>query len=89
MISFYTYGNALKKQTQFSASIKLIHLQDPYHILSNQYNLNYTSAVYQVSSDSEENLLLFQPVLFFPRTAKGQNLLFYENRTLLSTLFFL
>ncbi len=76
---FYTYGNAPQETNTIFSFYKTNTLADPYRILSNQYNLSYSSAVYQVSSDSEENFALFQPVLFFPRTAKGQNLLFYEK----------
>lgn len=77
---FYTYGNASQTANTIFSIYKTNALADPYSILANQYNLSYTSAVYTISSDSEDNFALFQPVLFFPRTTKGQNLLLYEKR---------
>ncbi|MEN6444487.1 MAG: hypothetical protein ABFC98_00395 [Candidatus Cloacimonas sp.] len=75
----YTYGNA-PQDANVNFSFNLTNsLADPYQILANQYNLSSHSATYAISSDSEDNFALFQPVLFFRRTAKGQNLLFYEK----------
>lgn len=75
----YTYGNA-PQNANVNFSFNLTDsMPDPYQILTSQYNLSSYSATYAISSDSEDNFALFQPVLFFRRTAKGQNLLFYEK----------
>lgn len=78
-LRLYTYGNAPDGQSALFGISRSAALSDPYQIISSQYSLSQTSSAYQISTSDEENFTVFEPMLFFKRSTRGQNLLIYEQ----------
>ncbi|MDD4309156.1 MAG: hypothetical protein PHO32_02140, partial [Candidatus Cloacimonetes bacterium] len=78
-LRFYTYGAASEGQSALFNITRSNALSDPYQILSSQYTLAQTSSAYSISTATEANYATFEPILFFKRSSRNQNLLFYEG----------
>jgi hypothetical protein len=78
-LRIYTYGTAPESASAVFNITRSNALTDPYQILANQYSLSQTSPVYTVNTNDDANYANFQPMLFFKRNTRDQNLLIYEN----------
>jgi len=78
-IRFYTYGSAPEGSSAVFDLTKSSNLSDPYNLLSTQYNLSQTSEAWTVTTAEESNFSLYEPVLFFKRSSRNNELLVYEN----------
>ncbi|MDY0152519.1 MAG: hypothetical protein RBS43_09640 [Candidatus Cloacimonas sp.] len=78
-LRLYTYGNAAEGQSAIFNFTRSNALADTYQALVTQYSLIQTSSAYAITTSNETDYALYQPTLFFKRTTRNQNLLFYEN----------
>jgi hypothetical protein len=78
-IRFYTYGSAPEGNSAVFNLQRSSTLSDPYNLLSTQYILTQTSDAWTVTTAEESNYGLYEPVLFFKRSTRGNELLVYEN----------
>ena len=78
-LRLYTYGAAPAGQSALFSITRSNTLADPFQILSSQYTLAQASSAYTISTSAEANYGIFEPTLFFKRSTRNQNLLFYEN----------
>lgn len=74
-----TYGHASGEQSSIITIQELPYLADPYGILPNQYSLAQNSMAFSISASSPSDYSLFEPMLFFKRSLRGLNILFYES----------
>jgi hypothetical protein len=78
-LRLYTYGNAALEMSALFQITRKAALSDHYALLSDQYQLQQTSPAYELNTADEANYALFAPALFFSRSAKSDELLFYES----------
>jgi len=78
-ILLYTYGHATAGQSAMLHLDKSASLADPYQVLSSQYSLTQSSDAYTVTAADTADYAAFEPMLFFKRSTRGQNLLVYES----------
>lgn len=78
-LRLYTYGNAAAETSALFQITRKAALSDHFALLSDQYQLQQTSPAYELNTADEANYGLFAPALFFRRSAKSDELLFYES----------
>lgn len=74
-----TYGHAAEGQNTLLNITAIPSLPDLYGILRDQYDLAQNSLAYQITATSSSDYATFEPLLFFKRNSRSQELLIYET----------